>query len=165
VLLAPTSDVIPIGIEHSSLQPLVAQAAKDVGVTLSPDPFPEEVVFVRSDQYAFIRAGIPAVYLDGGVVAVASPGANAASTPATTPDAKADPKLAMREFLRGCYHQPCDDASQPIQYADAARLARLNARIGTLVGNIAERPTWNQGDFFGARFGRAAASPAVDAGE
>ena len=151
VLLAPTSDVVPIGIEHSSLQPLVAQAAKDVGVTLSADPFPEEVVFVRSDQYAFIRAGIPAVYLDGGVV----PGK--ADGKATAPD----PKLAMREFLRKCYHQPCDDASQPIQYADAARLARLNARIGTLVGNIAERPSWNAGDFFGTRFGRTTTVPAA----
>jgi len=72
-----------------------------------------------------------------------------------------DPKLAMREFLRKCYHQPCDDASQPIQYADAARLARLNARIGTLVGNIAERPSWNAGDFFGTRFGRTTTEPAA----
>ena len=152
VLLAPSSDVVPIGIEHSSLQPLVAQAAKDVGVTLSPDSFPEEVVFVRSDQYAFIRAGVPAVYLNGGVVALAP-------TDAARPDPKSDPKLAMRQFLRSCYHQPCDDASQPIQYADAARLARLNARIGVLVGNIAERPRWNRGDFFGERFGRTAAAP------
>jgi hypothetical protein len=168
VLLAPTSDVVPIGIEHSSLQPLVVQAAKDVGVTLSPDPFPEEVVFVRSDQYAFIRAGIPAVYLDGGVVALRPADAKAAGTQVGATNGKAaasDPKLAMRDFLRKCYHQPCDDASQPIHYADAARLARLNARIGTLVGNIAERPSWNAGDFFGVHFGRANEKPASDAGE
>ena len=160
VLLAPSSDVVPIGVEHSSLQPLVEQAAKDVGVTLSPDPFPEEVVFVRSDQYAFIRAGIPAVYLDGGVVAVKPAAGATTAQPGTRPDAKTDPKLALREFLRHCYHQPCDDASQPIRYADAARLARLNARIGVLVGNVAERPAWNEGDFFGERFGRPAAKPA-----
>ena len=155
VLLAPSSDVVPVGVEHSSLQPLVEQAAKDVGVALSPDPFPEEVVFVRSDQYAFIRAGIPAVYLGGGVVA-ATPAAGTA-TPGAPADAKTEPKLALREFLRQCYHQPCDDASQPIRYADAARLARLNARIGVLVGNVAQRPAWNEGDFFGERFGRPAA--------
>jgi Zn-dependent M28 family amino/carboxypeptidase len=147
VLLAPTSDVIPIGVEHSTLGTPVEQAAQDIGVTLSPDPFPEEVVFVRSDQYAFIRAGVPAVYMDGGIVA---PKTAHGATPA------ADPKRALREFLRGCYHQPCDDARQPIQYADAARLARLNARIGSLVGNRAERPRWNAGDFFGERFGTAA---------
>lgn len=160
VLLAPSTDVVPIGVEHSSLQPLVEQAAKDVGVTLSPDPFPEEVVFVRSDQYAFIRAGIPAVYLDGGVRGVQPAGAQPAPG-APPPTAATDPKLALREFLRNCYHQPCDDASQPIRYADAARLARLNARIGVLVGNVAERPSWKPGDFFGERFGK----PEATAGE
>jgi Zn-dependent M28 family amino/carboxypeptidase len=139
VLTAPSRDVVPIGVEHSTLKGVLDAAAKEVGVTLSPDPFPEEVVFVRSDQYAFVRAGIPAVYLDGGVVAA---------------DETRDPKVALTWFLRNCYHQPCDDASLPIQYADAARLARLNARIGQIVGDAAERPRWNEGDFFGGRFAR-----------
>ena len=37
---------------------------------------------------------------------------------------------------------------------DAARVARLNARIGQRVGDDAQRPRWNEGDFFGERFGR-----------
>ncbi|MET0656091.1 MAG: M28 family peptidase, partial [Pseudoxanthomonas sp.] len=143
VLLAPARDVVPIGLEHSTLKTALDTAAKEIGVGLSADPFPEEVVFVRSDQYAFVRAGIPAVYLDGGVEPATAGGAS--------------PKEALDGFLRTCYHQPCDDASQPIQYEDAARLARLNARIGTLVGDAAQRPSWNKGDFFGDRF--AAKSP------
>jgi Zn-dependent M28 family amino/carboxypeptidase len=139
VLTAPSTDVVPIGIEHSTLKGVVEEAAGEVGVALSPDPFPEEVVFVRSDQYAFVRAGIPAVYLDGGVVAS---------------DTQRDPKVALTWFLRNCYHQPCDDANLPIHYGDAARLARLNARIGELIGNADGRPAWNKGDFFGDRFRR-----------
>ena len=42
----------------------------------------------------------------------------------------------------------------PIQYGDAARLARLNARIGAIVGADPERPRWNDGDFFGGKFGK-----------
>jgi Zn-dependent M28 family amino/carboxypeptidase len=132
LLLAPTSDVVAIGAEHSSLQGVLQQAARDVAVELSPDPFPEELAFVRSDQYAFVRAGIPSMILEGGITA----------------SADRDPKLAQRTFMRSCYHQPCDDASQPIQYGDAARLARLNAHLGRLLGNADERPRWHAGDFF-----------------
>ncbi len=137
VLLAPSKDVVPIGIEHSSLKSALDTAAKEIGVDLSPDPFPEEVVFVRSDQYAFIRAGIPAIYLDGGTVSA---------------DGVRDPKLALRKFLREHYHQPSDEATLPIAYGDALRLAKLNARIGQLVGDITARPKWNAGDFFGGKF-------------
>ena len=145
VLLAPSRDAVPIGVEHSTLQAIVEQAADELGLSLSPDPFPEEVVFVRSDQYAFIRAGIPAVYLDGGVLAAPSSAGKVA-------DATTAPQLAARDFMRTCYHQPCDDVDQPIQYADAARLARLNARIGQLVGAADAPPRWNPGDFFGGLF-------------
>ncbi len=140
ILLAPTSDVVPIGLEHSTLQPLVQQAAKEIGVSLSPDPSPEEVVFVRSDQYAFIRAGVPAVYLDGGYTGV-----------------DGDAKAIQDAFLRERYHQPGDDLSQPIQWSDAARLAKLNARIGRLIADAPQRPAWNAGDFFGEKFGSKAA--------
>ncbi len=138
MLTAPTTDVVPVGVEHSTLDAVLEQAAGEIGVALSPDPFPEEVVFVRSDQYAFVRAGIPAIYLMGGVVG-ANPGQ--------------DPKLAMTWFLRNCYHQPCDNLELPIQYGDAARMARLNARIGQIVGDAVERPAWKAGDFFGGKFG------------
>ena len=145
VLLAPTKDVVPIGVEHSTLKTALDAAASELGLGLSADPFPEEVVFVRSDQYAFVREGIPAVYLDGGIEPATAGGAS--------------PKEAMDTFLRNCYHQPCDDASQPIQYEDAARMAALNARVGTLVGDAADRPRWNKGDFFGDKFAPAPASP------
>ena len=137
VLLAPSTDAVAIGAEHSTLGAAVEAAAAEVGVKLSPDPFPEEVTFVRSDQYAFVRAGIPALYLDGGVESA---------------DGERDPRLALTYFLRNCYHQPCDDATQPIQYDDAARLARLSAAIATRVGNDDDRPRWNPGDFFGRKF-------------
>ncbi|KWS05378.1 hypothetical protein AZ78_2929 [Lysobacter capsici AZ78] len=138
VMRVPTHDVVPIGVEHSSLQAVLDQAAAEVGVDLTPDPSPEESIFIRSDQYAFIRTGVPAVYLTGGMVAR---------------DAGVDARQQFRTFLADHYHQPDDDAEQPIQYADAARLAQLNARIGQLIADAPQRPRWNPGDFFGQRFG------------
>lgn len=138
VLTAPTRDIVAIGMEHSSLQPVVEAAARDIGVRVSKDPFPEEAVFVRSDQFSFVRQGIPAIYLDGGVEAV---------------DAERDPRVAATWFMRNCYHRPCDQADLPINYDDAARLAGLSARIARGIADADERPAWNAGDFFGERFG------------
>lgn len=149
MLLAPTRDAVAIGAEHSSLQAVVHQVAQRMQLPLSADPFPEESVFTRSDQYAFVRAGVPALALDSGTLAAAS----SAGKPA---DARTAPLLAQREFLRRCYHQPCDDIRQPIQYGDAARLAALAARLGLATGNGAQRPRWKAGDAFGQRFGVAA---------
>ena len=140
VLTAPSRDIVPIGVEHSSLKAVVDAAAREIGVKVSPDPFPEETVFVRSDQFSFVREGIPAVYLDGGIEAA---------------DPERDPKVSATWFMRNCYHRPCDQADLPIHYDDAARLARLSARIARGIADDEARPAWNEGDFFGERFGGA----------
>jgi Zn-dependent M28 family amino/carboxypeptidase len=138
VFLTEVTDVVPIGIEHSTLEADVQAAAQQLGVGLTPDPKPEEVVFVRSDQYAFVRQGIPAVYLDAGIKA-------------KNPDVDA---LALYEdFLTGHYHQPSDETDLSIHYPSAAVLAQLNAAIGRRVGDAGERPRWKGGDFFGQKFG------------
>lgn len=139
VLLTALTDVTPIGIEHSTLKGSVERAAQSLGIALSPDPLPEEVVFIRSDQFSFIRRGIPAVYLKGGTVAV---------------HGDVDGKALLSGFLSTHYHQPSDQLDLPIDYPSAARLAALNAAIGEAIANADERPRWNDGDFFGERFGR-----------
>ena len=139
VLTAPSRDVVPIGVEHSSLKAVVDAAAREIGVKVSPDPFPEEAVFVRSDQFSFVREGIPAVYLDGGIEAA---------------DPARDPKVSATWFMRNCYHRPCDQADLPINYDDAARLARLSAGIARGIAASDARPEWNEGDFFGTQFSR-----------
>lgn len=137
VLLAPSKDIVAVGSEHSSLQAAAQATADALGVGLSPDPFPEEVTFIRSDQYAFVRAGIPALFVQGGAVSA---------------DGERDPLKSLTWYLRNCYHQPCDDASLPIHYDDAARMARFLAGVATRVGDDPKRPTWNDGDFFGGKF-------------
>ncbi|MCK7592392.1 M28 family metallopeptidase [Pseudomarimonas salicorniae] len=137
VMLSPQKDVIPIGIEHTSLKQVVEAAAAELDIALTPDPFPEEVVFVRSDQFAFVRRGIPAVYLDGGIHA-------------TVPEV--DGREQLDGFLRNHYHQPSDDLNLSIHFPTAAQLATLNARIGQRVGNAADAPRWNEGNFFGGKF-------------
>lgn len=59
-------DVVAFGAEHSSLGENVERAASRLGVRVSPGPWPEEIIFVRSDQHSFVKKGIPSVYLVAG---------------------------------------------------------------------------------------------------
>lgn len=135
--LVPMADFVAFGAEHSSLGPVIERAAAAEGYRLTPDPWPEEVIFIRSDQFSFVRQGIPSIYLDSG-------------SSARDPGVAAMP--LMQEFLQKNYHQPSDDVSLPIDYGTLAGLARVNIRILREVADTTQRPDWNAGDFFGIRF-------------
>ena len=137
MLFAPTLDLVALGEQHSSLGAMARAAATTHGYRLSPDPTPEQVSFVRSDQFSFIRQGIPSIVLGGGY---------------QSRDRNTDMSQLRRDFLEQHYHQPSDDLSLPIDFGVAADLARINLRIALDAANAAARPAWKSGDFFGRAF-------------
>ncbi|HSN73020.1 MAG TPA: M28 family peptidase, partial [Steroidobacteraceae bacterium] len=136
--LVPMADFIAFGAQHSTLGPVAERAAAAEGFVLTPDPWPEEVFFIRSDQFSFVRQGIPAIYLDSGT---------------TARDPAIDAKALAAAFMSKNYHQPSDDITLPIDYGTLAGLTRTNTRIVLEIANAAEAPRWNDGDFFGEKFG------------
>lgn len=136
--LTPVSDVIAWGAEHSSLGAAVQRAAGQTAFAVSPDPFPEEGFFVRSDQFSFVKKGIPALFVDLGFKST-EPGV--------------DGLALQKKWLVTVYHSPKDDASQPIHYQTSARFAQFVFRLGRAVANDSEHPHWNSNDFFGTKFG------------
>ena len=132
LMLYPVGDVVLLGGEHSSLGALAAAAAKASGFAVSPDPYPEEVRFIRSDQYSFVEEGIPAIHIKPGN---------------KSRDASIDGAKVTREWLRNVYHSPRDDMSQTFDFASGARYAEMNLRLVRAVAN-GPRPTWTAGDFF-----------------
>jgi Zn-dependent M28 family amino/carboxypeptidase len=62
----PTRDFVALGAEQSSLEDLLKGVLARRGLSISPDPAPDQGFFFRSDQYSFARAGVPAIWLDGG---------------------------------------------------------------------------------------------------
>jgi Zn-dependent M28 family amino/carboxypeptidase len=139
VMITATKDLTPFGTESSDMGDVAREVAKEMNVELSPDPFPEEVVFVRSDQYPFVRRGIPALYVDPGFKPV---------------DTSVELAKLHKEWLRTRYHSPSDDLKQPIDYRAALLLTEFDFRIGLAIANRPERPRWKPGDYFGERFGR-----------
>ncbi len=137
VLLYDFGDVIAFGAEHSSLGNTVREAAQSFGIELTPDPFPEQNIFVRSDHYRFVQQGVPSVYLVTGVKSL---------------DGTVDTQAIFEGFLQEHYHKPSDDLKLPIHYGAASRFTRINAKIGEIIANKTTRPSWHEGDFFGRTY-------------
>jgi Zn-dependent M28 family amino/carboxypeptidase len=137
MLFTPTLDFVALGASHSSLGTNARVSATAQGYRLSPDPTPEQVAFIRSDQFSFIRQGIPSLVITGGYHAR---------------DKAIDAAELRRDFLQRRYHQPGDDLNGAIDYSTAADLARINLRITLDVANTTAPPRWKTGDFFGNEF-------------
>jgi Zn-dependent M28 family amino/carboxypeptidase len=132
ILTYPFTDVVAFGGDRSTLGPIIAEAARGIGVTLSPDPIPEEGIFLRSDHFRFVQKGIPSVFLWPGY---GGQGAKAAA-----------------HFLATHYHKPSDDLSMPILWDQAERFVEVNYRIARGIADAPSRPVWNRGDLFGTMF-------------
>jgi len=131
-------DVVALGAEHSSLGSQVALAAKVMGYDVSPDPMPEEVSFIRSDQYSFVLQGVPAVEISDGIKST-NPNINGLDV--------------IKKWLVTRYHTPLDNMEQPIDFKSASKGAVMNFLVGYQVAQQEDVPQWNKGDFFGTIFG------------
>lgn len=134
----PVKDVVALGAEHSTLGDDVTSAAKQLGYYVSPDPMPEEVGFIRSDQYSFVLQGVPAVDIEDGVHAV---------------DSKINALEVFKKWAVTRYHTPLDNMEQPMDFDAAAKMSLVNFLVGYEVAQHEAAPEWNKGDFFGATFG------------
>ncbi|HXC47535.1 MAG TPA: M28 family metallopeptidase [Candidatus Sulfotelmatobacter sp.] len=139
-MLWPLLDIIPFGTEHSTLGGVVKRAAERLHLSISPDPMPEEVIFIRSDQYSFVRQGVPAVFLVAGF---------------KSNDPKIDPTAIFKEWEETRYHQPQDDMQQPnLDFNQAVKYAQFAYLCGWLITQDAARPAWNAHDFFGDHYAK-----------
>jgi Zn-dependent M28 family amino/carboxypeptidase len=128
----PFTALFARGADHSTLKAAVDAAAAALEMPVTADPFPEQASFVRSDQYSFIRQGIPALILGAVRTAEARP-------------------LAL-DWVKNRYHAPSDDMSSPMDFEAAASFARVQFLVGNAVAQADARPRWNPGDFFGELF-------------
>ena len=62
-----TKDLIVVGLGNSELEDLLKPIADKQGRVLVPESAPEKGTFFRSDHFSFAKAGVPALYIKGGV--------------------------------------------------------------------------------------------------
>jgi Zn-dependent M28 family amino/carboxypeptidase len=118
------------GLEESDLGTRAAAIAQSMGIKPIADPEPLRNTFIRSDQYNFIRHGVPAVKCDVGF----KPG---------SPEQK-----IFKDWLTNRYHAPSDDINQPVDLHAAALYEEFTRRLLLETVNAAARPQWKPDSFF-----------------
>jgi Zn-dependent M28 family amino/carboxypeptidase len=118
------------GLTDSDLGDRAREIAQVHGVRVQPDPEPLRNLFIRSDQYNFVRHGIPALIMDVGY----DPG---------SPEQK-----TFKDWLTNRYHAPSDDVDQPVDLSAAALYEEIVRDLLISVANADGRPHWKLDSFF-----------------
>jgi hypothetical protein len=122
--LWPLKKVFAPGEDESTLGLDARAVAAEQGLQMAPDPLPDRNVFIRTDQFSFVREGIPALAFKFGF-------------------AKDTPEFQIEHDWRANrYHAPSDDLDQPVMKEEAVK---LDAYVAALTARIADedaRPEW-----------------------
>ena len=128
--LFPMKSAMVLGLDESDLGDRVRDVAARAGVAVMADAQPERNRFTRSDQYSFIRQGVPALAMKVGF----EPG---------SPEAAIDARWTKER-----YHQPADDLQQPLDLGAAVTFTRLVGALSAEVADNPARPQWKASSFF-----------------
>jgi Zn-dependent M28 family amino/carboxypeptidase len=128
--IVPLKILTVYGLAESDLGDRVSTVAERLGLHVQPDPAPLRNVFIRSDQYNFIREGVPSVMIDVGY----TPG---------TPE-----EQILKDWRTQRYHAPSDDTQQPVDLATAAAYEEVIRALTIEVANDPSRPLWKHDSFF-----------------
>ncbi|MEM9292724.1 MAG: M28 family peptidase [Acidobacteriota bacterium] len=130
-----TKDLPLVGFGKSTLDNLTTRIAEFQGRTVRGEVDPTQGSYYRSDQFAFAKIGVPALYMAQGTEFLDPNGPTAE---------------ALGEWNRTHYHQPSDEFDITWNLEGAAENAQLGFFVGLTVSNTDTLPAWNPGDEFEA---------------
>lgn len=118
------------GIADSTLGEHAAEIARSYGVKPVADPEPLRNLFIRSDQYNFIKHGVPSVIMD------------------VFYDAGTPEQVLFKSWLTNRYHAPSDDVNQPVDLGAAALYEEIAHKLLVDTADANNTPKWNEDSFF-----------------
>lgn len=128
--IIPLTGVFAYGWDESDLGRDIEPVLKARGLANFADPEPEQVRFIRSDQYSFIQRGIPALAFKAGYTK-------------DTPEMK-----TITDWVANRYHKPSDDLDQPVNLATAVAFDAMYFDIVRAVADRETRPAWYKQSVF-----------------
>lgn len=121
----PVKRIVGFGADHSDLGTVFEEVTVATGNVVTPDPMPEENAFVRSDHYAFVKRGVPALMMMGG------------------PEGELSSWLPRaRKWLDTDYHSPSDTVKPDWNWSGPQTVAQVGMIIGLRVANADAMPAW-----------------------
>jgi Zn-dependent M28 family amino/carboxypeptidase len=129
-------DVVLVGQGQSSLDTLLADAARTQGRTVTPETFSERGLFYRADHFSVVRRGVPSLLL------MALGGAS---------DLRDGGRAGGQKWLddyMACYHKTCDAWDAGWDLRGAAADVDLFHAMGERLGKAGMWPTWSPGSEF-----------------
>jgi Zn-dependent M28 family amino/carboxypeptidase len=118
------------GLEQSTLAAQARAVGAEHHIQIAGDPEPDRNSFIRTDQYSFVQAGVPALAMKFGWTA-------------GSPEYK-----AWRGWLAERYHSTDDDLTQPVDLEAAAQFNAFFADLARAVANEPARPHYLDSSFF-----------------
>jgi len=131
-----TRDATLISMGKSSLDEVAGSVARSQGRVLKPDQFPDRGYYYRSDQFAFAKIGVPALFFADGTDFIGRP---------------ADwGRKQIEEWELKKYHQPADKLDGSWNFDGMIQDAQLDMLSAWLITQADGMPTWKPGDEFEA---------------
>ncbi|HEV2690970.1 MAG TPA: M28 family peptidase [Bryobacteraceae bacterium] len=127
----PLKILTTLGLEESTLGDAVRKVAGPMGIRIQADDEPERGLFRRSDQFNFIRNGVPGVAFIFGY------------------EKGSAEEATYRKWYAERYHRPSDDVNQPVDMAAAGRFHQFFSKLVEEVANAGDRPKWNPSSRYG----------------
>jgi Zn-dependent M28 family amino/carboxypeptidase len=118
------------GLEESTLGADAKKVGAEHGIVIAPDPEPDRNSFIRTDQYSFVQAGVPALAMKFGWTM-------------GSPEYK-----AWRGWLAQRYHSTDDDLTQPVDLVAAAQFNDFFADLARAVADDPARQHYLDTSFF-----------------
>ena len=127
-IIGPTRDMVEVGSGKSELDEVAKSVARERGLELKPDQFPEKGFFYRSDQFNFAKVGIPALYFDNGLDVIGKPAGFG--------------KQKAEEYTERDYHQPSDEIHSDWDWRGAEQMAEYLFAVGWRITNATRWYEW-----------------------
>jgi len=131
-----TRDIEDLSNNNSTLDDLLAAAAKRNGREMKPNSQPEKGSFYRADHFEFSKRGVPSFYTGGGKDFIGKP--------ANFGQQKKD------DYTAHYYHQVSDEVDPNWDLSGAVQDVQLLFEIGYQAANGDKFPEWKAGSEFKA---------------